>query len=85
MACRKITRAEVDAGTDQDSPHHYSYSILGVTGVVATVLFASPGNHSVGVGPVAFDLYWFLFVTFGALLMLQITTEYDPVDYRVNR
>jgi len=65
--------------------HHYHYSILGVIGVVATVLFARPGNHSVGVGPVSFDLYWVSLVMFGALLVLQITTEYDPADYRLNR
>ena len=50
--------------------HHYGYSLLGVTGVVATVLFARPGTHSVGVGPVSFDLYWFLLVMFGTLLVL---------------
>ncbi|WP_277555282.1 hypothetical protein [Halobaculum limi] len=64
--------------------HHYLYPVVGVCGLSATVLLSRPGAHVATIGPVRFDPFYASLVAFGALLVLSLTDEYDPADYRLD-
>ncbi|MFC7070772.1 hypothetical protein [Halobaculum lipolyticum] len=61
--------------------HHYTYPIVAVCGLLATVTLSEPGAHVAAVGPVRFDPFYASLVAFGALLLLSVTDAYDPSDY----
>jgi hypothetical protein len=61
--------------------HHYHYPVLGLCGLVATIAFWRPGEHSLGVGPLQVDAFYVALVGFGSLLVLGVTDSYDPADY----
>ncbi|QIB73560.1 hypothetical protein GL213_00760 [Halogeometricum borinquense] len=59
----------------------YHYAVLGIAGVVATVLFASPRTDFIHIGPLQLDVFFISLALFGALLALSVTDKYDPEDY----
>ncbi|RDI69775.1 hypothetical protein DWB78_16625 [Halopelagius longus] len=61
--------------------HTYHYAVIGIAGIVATVIFASSGEHYISVGPLQLDVFYISIVSFGLLLLLSATDEYDPKDY----
>jgi hypothetical protein len=65
--------------------HHHSYTVVAVLGLVATVVLASPGEQTLGLGPVRFDAFYAALAAFGALLVLSITGEYRRADYTLDR
>ncbi|MFC7096657.1 hypothetical protein [Halobaculum marinum] len=50
---------------------------------MATVALSRPGADVVVLGPVRFDVFYASLVSFGALLVLSLTDEYDSVDYGI--
>lgn len=65
--------------------YHHSYTVVAVFGLVATVVFASPGDHVLALGPLRLDAFYGTLAAFGFLLVLSLTDEYDPADYGLDR
>jgi len=61
--------------------YHYHYPLLGIAGMVATVSFASPGEHFISVGPLGLDIFYASIILFGLLFVISVTSEYDPGSY----
>lgn len=61
--------------------HTYHYAVIGIAGMVATVIYASPAEHFISVGPLRLDIFYTSIVLFGLLFVLSVTDEYDPEDY----
>jgi len=61
--------------------HTYHYAVIGIAGIVATVIYASPGEHFISIGPLQLDIFYTAIVLFGLLSVLSITDEYNPEDY----
>ncbi|SFK99544.1 hypothetical protein SAMN04487950_1819 [Halogranum rubrum] len=61
--------------------YHYHYVVLGIAGIAATVVFATPGTDFVHLGPLQLDLFYISLALFAALLALSVTDEYDSEDY----
>ena len=61
--------------------HTYHYAVIGIAGIVATVIYGGPGEHFISIGPLQLDIFYATIVLFGLLFILSITDEYDPEDY----
>lgn len=61
--------------------YHYHYPLLGIAGMVATVIFASPGEHFISVGPLGLDIFYASIILFGLLFIISVTDKYDPGAY----
>ena len=61
--------------------HHYGYPVIGVGGLLVTVVASGPGRHFMTFGPVRLDAFYVGIVSFGTLLILGVADEYDPSDY----
>ncbi|SEL33516.1 hypothetical protein SAMN04488691_10452 [Haloferax larsenii] len=61
--------------------HTYHYAVLGIAGIVATVVYASPGMHFIHIGPLQLDVFYIAFALFGLLFILSATDSYAPEDY----
>ena len=61
--------------------HYYSHPLVGICGLIATVLLYRPGTNMVAVGPVRLDAFYIAVAGFGALLVLSAIDEYDPEEY----
>jgi len=61
--------------------HTYHYAVIGIVGMVATIIYASPGGYFVSVGPLQLDIFYLSLVSFGVLFALSATDKYDPEDY----
>lgn len=61
--------------------HTYHYAVIGIAGIVTTVIYASPGEHCISIGPLLLDIFYIPIVLFGLLFVLSITDEYDPEEY----
>lgn len=61
--------------------HHYQKTVIGIGGMVATVIYANPGEHYISVGPLLLDIFYATIVSFGLLFVLSVTDKYDPEDY----
>ncbi|ADQ65764.1 hypothetical protein C499_11196 [Halogeometricum borinquense DSM 11551] len=61
--------------------HTYQYAVLGIVGIVATIIFASPGTDFIHVGRQRLDVFYISLALFGALFVLSVTDEYSPEDY----
>lgn len=61
--------------------HTYHYSVIGIVGIVATVIYASPREYFISVGPLQVDIFYICLVLFGLLFVLSATDKYDPEDY----
>lgn len=61
--------------------YHYHYVVVAVAGLVATVFLASPGSHTLALGPLRVDAFYIALASFGFLLVLSVTDEYAPEDY----
>jgi len=59
----------------------YHYAVIGIFGIVATVIYASPGEQFISVGPLQLDIFYISLVLFGLLFVLSATDEYDPESY----
>lgn len=60
---------------------YYHHPIVGLFGLVVTVMVASPGTHVSSLGPLRVDPFYVSLVGFGSLLVLSLTDEYDPEAY----
>jgi len=61
--------------------HTYHYAVLGIAGIVATVVYANPGMHFIHIGPLQLDIFYISIALFGILFALSVTDSYDPEDY----
>lgn len=61
--------------------HTYHYAVIGIVGIVATVIYASPGEHLISVGLLHVDIFYISLVLFGLLFVISATDKYDPEDY----
>ncbi|PHQ46964.1 hypothetical protein DJ68_04430 [Halorubrum sp. C3] len=61
--------------------YHYHYPVLGIAGMVATVIYASPGEYYISVDPLRLDIFYISIVLFGLLFIVSVTDEYGPEDY----
>lgn len=61
--------------------HTHHYAVIGIAGMVATVIYASPGAHFMSIGPLRLDVFYISLVLFGVLFALSVTDDYDPEDY----
>jgi hypothetical protein len=62
----------------------YHYAVIGIAGIVATVIYANPGEHFISVSLLHVDIFYISLVLFGLLFVLSVTDEYDPEDYGVS-
>ncbi|MGQ5515012.1 hypothetical protein [Halococcus saccharolyticus] len=61
--------------------HHYHHPVIGLCGLIATMVLYTPGTHPVAVGPLRLDAFYIAVAGFGALLVLSVIDEYDPEEY----
>jgi len=59
----------------------YHYAVIGIGGIVTTVIYASPGEQFISVGALQMDIFYISLVSFGLLFVLSATDKYDPEAY----
>ena len=64
--------------------HHYRLPILGVCGMIMTLVLSNPGTSLVTVGPLNVDMFWVSLAVCGTLILsVSVLVEYDPEEYRI--
>ena len=65
--------------------YHHHYTVVAILGLLATVLFASPGESVLALGPLRLDIFYATLGAFGLLFLLSVTDSYDRTDYALDR
>ena len=55
-----------------------------VIGIVATVIYVSPGGYFISIGPLQLDMLYLSPISFRVLFALSATDKYDPEGYGIS-
>ena len=62
--------------------HHYRLPILGVCGIIMTIVLSTPGTSLITVGPLNVDMFWVSLAVCGILILsVSVLDKYDPKKY----
>lgn len=65
--------------------YHYHWLAVAVGGIVATLVYASPGEEYLRLGRLELDLFYITLALFCLLFVVSVTDRYAPADYGLDR